>query len=138
MKTIRVLLVDDLPQVRQGLASLLQLAARKAQQLIEVVGEAQNGVEAVRQAQALRPDVILMDLEMPVMDGYEATRRIKAGQPATRVIILSIHADAQAVQRARGVAADDFLVKGASYQILLNAILGRDTQNHSFDIEREE
>jgi len=130
--------VDDLPQVRQGLASVLQLAARKAQQSIEVIGEAQNGYEAVRQARALRPDVVLMDLEMPVMDGYEATRQIKAGQPATRVIILSIHADAEAVQRARAVAADDFLIKGASYQTLLNAILRRDAGNQSFDIEREE
>ena len=138
MKTIRVLIVDDLPQVRQGLASVLQLAARRVQPAIEVIGEAQNGDEAVRQAQALHPDVILMDLEMPVMDGYEATRRIKAEQPATRVIILSIHAGPGAVQRARKAAADDFLVKGVSYQILLNAILRVDGENHSFDLDRGE
>ncbi len=82
MKNIRVLIVDDLPQVRQGLAIMLELAARGASPKVEVIGEAQNGNEAVQQARTLHPDVILMDLEMPVLDGYEATRRIKAEQPA--------------------------------------------------------
>ncbi len=138
MKTIRVLIVDDLHPVRQGLVSVLQLAARKTTPAIEVIGEAQDGAEAVRQDQALHPDVILMDLEMPVLNGYEATRQIKAEQPATRVIILSIHAGAEEEARARAAGADDFVVKGASYQVLLNAILKRDAENHSFDIEKGE
>ncbi len=123
MKTIRVLVVDDLPEVRQGLVSVLELAARRVQPAIEVIGAAENGEEALRQARTLHPDVILMDLEMPVLDGYEATRRIKADHPATRVIILSIHAGADAMQRAREAGADEYLVKGASYQSLLSAIL---------------
>jgi DNA-binding NarL/FixJ family response regulator len=138
MKTMRVLIVDDLPAVRQGLATMLQLVARKVSPAIEVVGEAQNGHEAVLQAQALHPDVILMDLEMPVLDGLEATRQIKAAQPAPRVIILTIHTDLDTQQRAREAGADDFVVKGASYQILLNAILNRDAENQSFDITEGE
>lgn len=133
MKTIRVLIVDDLPQVRQGLVSVLQLAARRIQPTIEIAGEAQNGDDAVRQARTLHPDVILMDLEMPVMDGFEATRQIKAEQPEARVIILSIHAAPEALQRAREAGADDFVVKGDSYLTLLNAILEKDVENHSVD-----
>lgn len=138
MKSIRVLIVDDLPQVRLGLSSVLLLAATRVQPVIEVVGEAQNGCEAVWQVQTIRPDVVLMDLEMPIMDGYEATRRIKAEQPDTRVIILSIHAGLEEEARARAAGADDFIVKGASYQILLNAILAGDESHHSFDNENGE
>ena len=90
---------------------------------IEVVGEACDGAEAIAQAGLLQPDVILMDLEMPVMDGFAATRQIKADQPGVRVIILSIHTDVLAVQKARAAGADDFIVKGAGLQTLLNAIL---------------
>ena len=123
MESIRVLIVDDLPQVRQGLATVLKLAARRSSPAIEVVGEAQDGWEAIHQVRALHPDVILMDLEMPAMDGYEATRRIKAEPPAPRVIILSIHAGIEAQESAWAAGADGFIPKGASYEVLLNAIL---------------
>lgn len=133
MKNIRVLIVDDLPQVRQGLAIMLELAARSASPKVEVIGEAQNGNEAVQQARTLHPDVILMDLEMPVMDGYEATCRIKAEQPVVRVIILSIHAGSAEQDRAQAAGADGFVVKGASTKTLLNAILGKPESNHSLE-----
>jgi DNA-binding NarL/FixJ family response regulator len=84
-----------------------------------VVGEAENGHDAVLRAQALHPDVVLMDLEMPILDGFEATRRIKAEQPAARVIILSIHTGSEEQQRAREAGADGFVVKGDSYKYLL-------------------
>jgi two-component system, NarL family, nitrate/nitrite response regulator NarL len=129
MEKIRVLIVDDLPQVRQGLATVLELAARRTQPAIEVVGEAQNGSEAIQQARLLQPDVILMDLEMPLIDGYETTRRIKAEQPATRIIILSVHADPEAIQHAQDAGADSFIVKGASTQDLLKAIQDRETRH---------
>jgi DNA-binding NarL/FixJ family response regulator len=122
MKSIRVLIVDDLPQVRRGLADVLRLASSRVQPPIEVVGEAQNGEEAVRQAQAINPDVVLMDLEMPVLDGYEATRRIKACQPSLRVIILSIHAGEPEKQKAFGSGADGFIIKGAPLETLLDVI----------------
>lgn len=133
MKTIRVLIVDDLPQVRQGLASVLNLASRRIRPKIEVAGEGKNGMEAIQLARALNPDVILMDLEMPILDGYEATRQIKAEQPARRVIILSIHAGGEEQQRAREAGADDFVVKGESYQDLLQAILGKDGPTNAIE-----
>ncbi len=119
---IRVLIVDDVAQVRQGLATMLKLATKNSSPRIEVVGEAINGSEAIRQAQTLHPDAILMDLEMPVLDGYEATRRIKATQPATRVIILSIHAGPEEQGRARSVGADAFIEKSAPLDGLVKAI----------------
>jgi DNA-binding NarL/FixJ family response regulator len=120
---IRVLIADDVLQVRQGLATMLKLAAKNYKPRTEVVGEAQNGSEVIQQSQALHPDVVLMGLEMPVVDGYEATRWIKANLPATRVIILSIHAGLEEQQRARLAGADGFVTKGSSYKFLLYAIL---------------
>lgn len=122
MKTIRVLIVDDLPQVRQGLASVLQLAARQVEPWIEVAGEAQNGYEAIERAQTLHPDVILMDLEMPVMDGYEAARQIKALCPSCRVIALTIHSGEAERQKALDAGMVDLVVKGAPLDVLLRAI----------------
>ena len=134
MKTIRVLIVDDLPQVRQGLASMLNLASKRSRLKIEVAGEAQNGMEAIQQARTLSPEVILMDLEMPILDGYKATRQVKAEQPRARVIILSIHNGEEERQRAREAGADGFVVKGAHYQDLVNAILGKDGPINPFEI----
>ncbi len=92
---IRLLLVDDAPQVLHDLHQLLELTG-----LIEIVAEARNGQEAVRLAAELGPDAILMDLEMPGMDGYAATRRDQIPAPAPRVVILSVHAGSQE-RRAR-------------------------------------
>jgi DNA-binding NarL/FixJ family response regulator len=118
---------------------VLTLAAKSTRPKTEVIGEAQNGREAVEQARALHPDVILMDLEMPILDGYEATRQIKAQLPAPRVIILSIHNSPEEQLRARAAGADGFVVKeGASYPILLNAILERDGSPNSFDLIKGE
>ncbi len=116
----RVIIVDDMPQVLQDLRQLLELTGQ-----IEVVAEAANGEEAVRLAGDLLPDAILMDLEMPGMDGYEATRRIKQGSSAPRVIILSVHAGPGERERARAVGADGFITKGVKSEVLVNAILGR-------------
>ena len=113
----RVLIVDDSPRVRQELRTLLPLAGD-----IEIVGEAADGREAIHLAQALQPEVVLMDLEMPVLDGYEATRQIKAGDPACRVVALTAHGCEQARQKAMQAGADGFLVKGASVEALIQAI----------------
>jgi len=122
---IRVLLVDDAPQVLHDLHKLLELTG-----LIEIVAEARNGQEAVRLAAELGPDAVLMDLEMPGMDGYTATHAIKSRLPAPRVVILSVHAGSQERQRAQAAGADEFVVKGASYEVLVNAILGRDVPTY--------
>lgn len=112
-----MLIVDDVSRVRQDLRILLTLAGD-----IEIVGEAQNGDEAVHQAMTLRPDVVLMDLEMPVLDGLEATRRIKTVQTDCRVIILTIHGGEATQNQALSAGADYFLEKGVPLNRLLEAI----------------
>jgi two-component system nitrate/nitrite response regulator NarL len=116
---VRVIVADDSPQVRRDLHQLLELTGE-----IEVVAEAADGQDAVCLAAALSPNVIVMDLQMPGMDGYEATLRIKNEVPNVRVIILSIHAGPEEQSRARAVGADHFVVKGESYEVLVNAIRG--------------
>jgi DNA-binding NarL/FixJ family response regulator len=117
MTDIRVLIVDDVERVRQDLRTFLTLSGN-----IEVVGEASNGLEAVRLVQALCPQVVLMDLEMPVMDGFEAARQIKVLHPVCRVIALTIHAGEPERQRARNAGIVDLIAKGASLERLLGAI----------------
>ncbi len=117
MKTIRVLIVDDIPQVRRELRTLLPLL-----DAIDIVGEAENGQKAIELAAALQPDVVLMDVEMPVVDGLAATRSIKQQCPSCHVIILSIHNDEAVRAMARSAGADDFVDKGESLTTLLKAI----------------
>lgn len=117
MATIRVLIVDDVERVRQDLKTFLTLAGN-----IEIIGEASNGLEAVQMAKTLCPQVILMDLEMPVMDGFEAARQIKALQPAGRVVALTIHAGDAERQRALEAGMADVVAKGAPLEVLLDSI----------------
>jgi DNA-binding NarL/FixJ family response regulator len=117
MTDIRVMIVDDVERVRQDLRTLLTLIGN-----IEIVGEAQNGSEAIRQARILHPDVILMDLEMPILDGYEATRQIKAFCPSCRIIALTIHDYESARLKAIEAGMDGFIVKGAPLEYLVRII----------------
>lgn len=117
MVTKRILVVDDVSAVRAELRTLLPLAGE-----IEIVGEAANGLEAVCQTAALQPDVVLMDLEMPVMSGYEAAHQIKQQSPACRVIALSVHGYAEAMEKAYRSGVDAFIVKGAPLATLLQEI----------------
>lgn len=117
---VRLLIADDVARVLQDLRRLLQLTGG-----IEIVGEAQDGQAAVRLAEELHPDVVLMDLEMPVLDGWEATRRITQQGLAGRVVGLSVHADPDSVRRAREAGADALVPKGASLAELMSAITGR-------------
>lgn len=117
MKTTRILIVDDVPQVRRELRALLPLLDE-----IKIVGEAENGQRAIELAASLRPDVILMDVEMPDTDGISATRLIKQANPAARIIILSIHNSEAVRAQARSAGADDFVDKGESLTTLLQAI----------------
>ena len=115
---IRVIIVDDKPHVRQELRSLLGLTDG-----LEVVGEAQNGQEAIQQAERLKPDVVIMDLEMPILDGLQATREIKRRDLAKRVVMLSIYSRPEDVFQARQAGVDEFVQKGNSYLTLIDAIM---------------
>jgi DNA-binding NarL/FixJ family response regulator len=118
--TVKVLLVDDADEVRRDLRTLLLLSAD-----LDIVGEAANGLEAIRLTESLRPDVVLMDLEMPVMDGYESTRQIKTRCPSSRVVALTVHDYEAARVKAQGSGVDEFLVKGAPVEHILQTISKR-------------
>jgi DNA-binding NarL/FixJ family response regulator len=118
MTATRILIVDDAQQVREELSSMLKLEGD-----IEVTGEAANGLEAISLTKYLRPDVVLMDLEMPVLDGYEATRQIKTLYPDCRVIALTLHGYAAAREKAIQAGVDFFIEKGAPLETLVQAIL---------------
>jgi len=114
---VRVLLADDHQILRQGLRTLLEREPD-----VRVVGEATDGREAVAQAAALRPDVVVMDLSMPGLNGIEATRRIVAAQPKTKVVGLSMHADRQYVRAMFEAGAAGYLLKNSAYEELLSAL----------------
>ncbi|HNQ90582.1 MAG TPA: response regulator transcription factor [Verrucomicrobiota bacterium] len=117
MKRITVLLAEDHMMVREGLRALLE-----AEGDIEVVGEAETGRHAVELAQRLRPDVVVMDLAMPLLNGLEATRQIRKRVPGARVLILSAHSDDAYVERAQALGAAGYLLKQTSAQILARAV----------------
>ncbi len=116
-KTIRVLLVDDQPAVRQGLRIRLVLEPD-----VEVVGEAGDGAEAISLAQSLRPDVILMDVRMPGMDGISTARTLRAVAPESAVVILSFYDDARTRARAEEAGVTAFVAKHKVEETLLAAI----------------
>jgi DNA-binding NarL/FixJ family response regulator len=115
--TARVLVVDDQTVVREGLTLLLGLLPG-----IEVVGSAGDGEAALRLIEAERPDVVLMDLRMPRMDGVEATRRIRAAYPGTQVVVLTTYSDDESVFAALQAGARGFLTKSAGAEEISRAI----------------
>lgn len=117
-ESIRVLIADDTLPARKGLDALLSMIPR-----VEVIGQATNGQEAVQLVDMLHPDVVLMDIQMPVMDGLEAIRRIKRRWPEVRVIALTMYSSYRT--EALSAGADEFLLKGCASKILLGAILKR-------------
>jgi DNA-binding NarL/FixJ family response regulator len=114
---IRVLLVDDHQLVRAGLASLLGSAED-----VSVVGQAGDGAAAIEQARELEPDVILMDLSMPVMDGVAATRQIVEDLPSVQVLVLTSFSDRTRVDLALGAGAIGYLLKDSEPDDLLAAV----------------
>jgi DNA-binding NarL/FixJ family response regulator len=116
-RSIRVLLADDHTMFRQGLKEMLS-----TDESIEVVGEAENGVEAVALARELKPDVAILDIEMPVMGAREAMDLLLQTSPASRVVVVTMHDDPRLVREFLGHGASGYLVKSASLQELLTAV----------------
>lgn len=117
MKKLRVLVVDDHSVVRVGLRTLLE-----SEPDLAVVGQAGNGMEAVAAVQQLRPDVVVMDISMPQMDGLEATRRIRAQCPSTHVLILTVHAQERYLFPVLKAGASGYVLKSTVDTELVNAI----------------
>ena len=117
MKTIRILIADDHALLRRGLETLIG-----HQKDLVVVGSAPNGLEAIRLAEELNPDVIMMDLMMPKMDGVEATRLIREAVPTAKILILTTFGDSVDIARAIRAGASGALVKDADDDELVDAI----------------
>jgi len=114
---ITVLLAEDHAANRKSLKLLLE-----SERDMNVVGEAKNGCEAVRFNKSLRPDVIVMDVAMPLLNGLQATRQILATSPATKVLILSAHSDPEYIEQAMVFGASGYLLKQSSADVLAQAI----------------
>ena len=113
----RILIVDDHEIVRSGLRRLVEL-----QSGWEVCGEAVNGKEAIEKALALNPELVLMDISMPVMSGIEAARQIRRLSPVTKIVIVSLHDDESITEEAKNAGADAYVVKACPSEILLKTI----------------
>ncbi len=117
MPNLRVLIVDDHEAVRKGVAGILESRGD-----IEVVGEGANGEEAIRKAQELNPDLIIMDFTMPVLDGLEAARRILKVSPNMPILMFSMHTMDALTEAARIAGTRGFITKGESAENLLLAV----------------
>ena len=117
MSKITVLIVDDHTLVRDGIRSLLELVTD-----FEVVGEAADGKEAIEKVKELTPEIVLMDLAMPVMTGLEATRRIRKEFPETKIIALTQYDDSEYVVPVIGAGAHGFVTKMAAFSELVSAV----------------
>ena len=114
--TTRILLADDHALVRYGLRTLLELEG------FEIVGESGDGNEVLRLARALNPDVVIMDLTMPGLNGIDATRAIRERLPGTQVVMLSMHADLEHIHRALAAGAVGYLLKEAANEEIIAAV----------------
>jgi two-component system response regulator NreC len=116
-RTITVFLVDDHTIVRQGLAKLLEEESN-----LQVVGEAENGREAVGKVNELKPDIVLMDIAMPMLNGIEATRQIRKVCPQTKIIILSMHSHDRYISELFSLGASGYLLKSSTGTDIIKAI----------------
>jgi len=117
MEVIRLILVDDHEMVRTGLRTFLE-----TQEGIQVVAEAKNGLEAVQRTRDIQPDIVVMDISMPDMDGLEATRQIKIVCPACKVLALTVHTDKQYFFEMLAAGAAGYVTKQAAAEELVSAV----------------
>ncbi len=117
MSNMRVLIADDHVIVREGLRALLE-----TQPDIEIVGEAANGEEAINKTSELQPDIVLMDITMPVMNGLEATRQIKQNNPDVKILVLTMHEGDEYFFKFLDTGASGYFVKGGSSSELISAL----------------
>jgi DNA-binding NarL/FixJ family response regulator len=118
MQKVRVVLVDDHTVVRRGLRKVLESTNE-----IEVVGEIGDGAKAVAESSSFNPDVVVMDVGLPGLNGIEATRQILSKAPTTQVLMLSMHADEQYIRQSAAAGAKGYLLKDADDQDLVSAVL---------------
>ena len=116
-RTINIFLADDHTIVRQGLAKLIE-----AEPNFKVIGEAQDGRQAVRKVERLNPDIVIMDIAMPLLNGIEATRQIKKLSPQTKVIILSMHSHDRYISELISLGASGYLLKDSTGAEIVKAI----------------
>jgi DNA-binding NarL/FixJ family response regulator len=117
MKPITILLVEDHEIVREGLGALLRIEAD-----IKIIGQAENGRQAVSQVVAVGPDIVVMDIAMPLLNGLEAARQILKETPGTKIILLSAHNDDAYVQKAISIGVSGYLIKQTAAHVLPEAI----------------
>jgi DNA-binding NarL/FixJ family response regulator len=118
-KKTRLLLADDHEIVRKGLRNLLDGHSRWS-----ICGEAENGQEAVRKALDLRPELVLLDISMPIMNGLDAAREIRRLAPSTKIVIFSMHDSPRIADEARRAGADTYLTKTTPFEKLENTLAG--------------
>jgi two-component system response regulator NreC len=116
-RTINIFLADDHTIVRQGLAKLIE-----AESNFKIIGEAQDGRQAVRKVERLNPDIVIMDIAMPLLNGIEATRQIKKLSPQTKVIILSMHSHDRYISELISLGASGYLLKDSTGAEIVKAI----------------
>jgi DNA-binding NarL/FixJ family response regulator len=117
MSTLRILLAEDHAILREGIRSLLASVPD-----VEVVGEAEDGLKAVAQAKQLQPDLVLVDLSLPLMNGTEVIRQIKLRDPGTRVIVMTVHKSDEHVRAALDAGAEGYVLKDDTYEDMMAAI----------------
>lgn len=119
LKKIRVVLADDHAVLRMGIRSLLNQSED-----IQVIGEASTGVEAIRAVKDLKPDVLLLDMEMPEMDGVEVTRRLQEEKAPVRILVLSAYNDREYIQETLEMGVAGYLIKDEAPSSIVDAVRG--------------
>ena len=116
---LRILVADDQAEVRRGICSLIESAPD-----LEVCGEAANGEEALEKTMSLHPDLVVLDISMPVMNGLDAAKAIRSCCPGTPILIVSIHEIGEMIEQARKIGVEGYIAKDQVSKILIDAIRG--------------